>query len=291
MGNIKFSIIIPLYNKVNVIADTIGSVINQNYTDFEVLVVDDGSTDGSAEVVKKISDNRIQLLQIPNGGVSHARNYGAQHARNPWLIFLDGDDLMKDGALEVFIHLMSKFPHEMVYSGNYIDDDQKKYGPFNGKKECIYENPLKAMWNKRFNLRPGATVCHITAFHQAGGFNESICYYEDWEFYVRLGILYRVAATPSIVMEYVVDNNEGRRKLQPIEKEFAYHIGTWNLSNCWLKSMIYNIVYNAYRRRKKTGDNDGAQYYRSLISSKFGKYYYCLHFFTRIRKRFQRYGI
>lgn len=75
----NFSIIIPLYNKENAIKDTIESVLNQSNPNFEIVVVDDGSTDNSASVVAKFSDFRIRYIKKPNGGVSSARNYGVEH--------------------------------------------------------------------------------------------------------------------------------------------------------------------------------------------------------------------
>ena len=92
MGNIRLSIIIPLYNKEKHIKKTIDSVLNQDFSCFELIVVDDGSTDKSAEIVSQIQDNRIRLIQQSNSGVSKARNMGAQIASSSWLIFLDGDD-------------------------------------------------------------------------------------------------------------------------------------------------------------------------------------------------------
>ena len=291
MDNINFSIIIPLYNKESCIGNTITSVLNQDYIYFEIVVVDDGSTDNSAEVVRSFKDPRIKLLQIDNGGVSHARNYGARYAVYDWLIFLDGDDVILPTALTSFIKLMRKFPNEMVYSGNYTNNEQKKYGKFNGKRLRIYENPILAIWNKRFNLRPGSVVCHKYAFDKIGGYDERIRYYEDQEFYLRLALLYRVAATPEMVMEYLMENNQGRYSVPPIETELAYYVDRWNLSNVWLKSLLYRIVFDSYKRRVRINDMNGAKYYRNMIETKFGKYYYYINIFSRIRARFLRYGI
>ena len=91
--NNMFSIIIPLYNKELSVGNTIHSVLNQRFQDFEVLVVNDGSTDNSAKAVEKINDARIRLITQTNVGVSAARNRGITEAKFEWIAFLDSDDL------------------------------------------------------------------------------------------------------------------------------------------------------------------------------------------------------
>ena len=91
----KFSIIIPLYNKEKDIETTINSVLNQTFTNYEVILVDDGSTDNSYKVVSDIEDSRIQIFKKENQGVSKARNYGVSKAKTEYIAFLDADDFMK----------------------------------------------------------------------------------------------------------------------------------------------------------------------------------------------------
>ena len=86
------SVIIPLYNKEQIIEKCIQSVLTQDYNDFEVVVVNDGSTDRSAEIVKRIDDSRVRLIEQENGGPSKARNTGVKNAKGEWIVFLDADD-------------------------------------------------------------------------------------------------------------------------------------------------------------------------------------------------------
>ena len=86
------SVVIPLYNKETSIAQSLKSVLSQEYDDFEVVIVDDGSTDGSVGVVGAINDSRIRLIKQKNGGPSKARNTGVKNAKGEWILFLDADD-------------------------------------------------------------------------------------------------------------------------------------------------------------------------------------------------------
>ena len=118
------SIIIPLYNKEDVVITTLQSVKNQSYTDWECIIVDDGSKDNSSQVVKDyiMSDSRFCYYQKENGGPSSARNFGVKKARYNWIIFLDADDMFEDGALAHFAELLQDHPDYRMYCCNFFVD-------------------------------------------------------------------------------------------------------------------------------------------------------------------------
>lgn len=116
---IKFSVIIPLYNKEKEIKNTIQSVLNQTYKADEIIIVDDGSTDGSVAVIQKYFREQVSMIKQKNCGVSHARNRGIQEAQNEYLCFLDADDLWEDNFLEEINNLIVDFPDAIVYSTSH----------------------------------------------------------------------------------------------------------------------------------------------------------------------------
>lgn len=95
----EVSVIIPVYNKCKYIETSLRSVLEQSFRDLEVIAVNDGSTDESLAVLNQLAeaDERIRVLDIPNGGVSNARNVGLSYARGQWIQFLDADDLLEPG--------------------------------------------------------------------------------------------------------------------------------------------------------------------------------------------------
>src|SRR5690554_2358538 len=109
-----FSVVIPLYNKEKYISLTLKSVLNQSFKDFEILIVNDGSTDRSVEVVKKFDDSRIRLVDQPNAGVSAARNKGIKEAKFDWVAFLDADDRWDVEFLSEIANAIKKYPNNLI---------------------------------------------------------------------------------------------------------------------------------------------------------------------------------
>jgi len=121
-----FSVVIPLYNKELSIRNTIQSVLDQTCQDFEIVVVNDGSTDNSAAVVEAIEDDRIRLIHQKNQGVSAARNRGIEEARCEWVAFLDADDLWEPDHVAEFRRQIESHPDATwLFSGFLVDNGRK----------------------------------------------------------------------------------------------------------------------------------------------------------------------
>lgn len=127
------SVIIPLYNKANYIEEALQSVFNQSYQNFQVIVVDDGSKDDSVKRVQAIKDERLRLVQQPNGGVSSARNKGISLAEGELVCFLDADDWYQPSYLETMVALAQRYPDLPFFAAHYKlvnpDVGQQKFWP------------------------------------------------------------------------------------------------------------------------------------------------------------------
>ena len=113
------SVIIPLYNKESYIKNTLRSVLEQNFTDFEIIIVNDGSTDNSLEIVSSFKDERIQVIHQPNSGASSSRNKAIQSAKTEYIAFLDADDFWFPNHLEELVQLIQDFPNCGMYCSRY----------------------------------------------------------------------------------------------------------------------------------------------------------------------------
>ncbi|AEI14044.1 glycosyl transferase family 2 [Flexistipes sinusarabici DSM 4947] len=125
MNDLFFSVVIPLYNKEKYIAETIQSVLRQTYANFEIVVINDGSTDQSAETVKCLRDDRIRLIDQENQGVSVARNNGIKAAKNNWIAFLDGDDKWERDFLAEIKNAISLDSNFIGYATGYKKQDMQ----------------------------------------------------------------------------------------------------------------------------------------------------------------------
>ena len=138
----RFSIVIPLFNKEQYIAETLDSVIHQTFDDYEVIIVNDSSTDRSLSIVKsfEIKDSRFNVYTIPNGGVSNARNFGIKHSHGEFVCFLDADDLWKPDYLKEANSLIEKYGKSnfLCFAYEWFEDN-----PQNVVKHCSLEKYFK----------------------------------------------------------------------------------------------------------------------------------------------------
>ena len=136
-----FSIVIPLYNKEKHVKDTLNSVWSQSFKDFEVIVVNDGSTDDSLKIVNSITDARLNIFSTKNIGVSHARNYGISKANTEFIVFLDADDIWLNHHLQDLKDLQEEFPNCGMYCKAY--DKKNEHGIITSNYKNI---PSKSSW-------------------------------------------------------------------------------------------------------------------------------------------------
>ena len=121
----QISIIVPVYNTVAYLDKCLNSILNQTYDSLEVICVDDGSTDGSADIVAKYEnqDSRVKVIYQPNGGESNARNKGLQAATGDFIGFVDGDDWLELDMYEKLYELICKDESDLAAVGYFIDKD------------------------------------------------------------------------------------------------------------------------------------------------------------------------
>ncbi len=200
-----FSVIIPLYNKEKYIKRTLDTVLNQTFTNYEIVIVDDGSEDNSCEIVKSISDPRIRLISQKNGGPSRARNCAIREARGQYIAFLDADDIWLPEKLEKQHELHSRHP-ELAWSCcayEYIGGYTKQNTVFQSN---VIEDTIDAMANG-LSIWTGTVVIKKDIFQNGQlFFDESISRSEDWELWLKMACLYpKVGYINKILASYLVN--------------------------------------------------------------------------------------
>ena len=192
MKNTQYlSIVIPLYNKKDSIIATLKSILLQSYNKFEIIIVDDGSTDNSADIVKTISDKRIRLIQKDNGGVCSARNLGIRKAKYDYIAFLDADDLWDTLYLEEQIKLINEYPKAAMWGINFAEMTDGKLARYlpTGLSE-----KFRGYVEDYFNINgrisdlfcSSSVVIKKEVFDKVGFFDERIKYAEDNDMWFRI---------------------------------------------------------------------------------------------------------
>lgn len=255
------SVVIPLYNKAGQVAHTLRSVLGQTFREFEVVIVDDGSTDGSADEARSVHDGRIRLVSQRNAGVSAARNRGVAEARYDLIAFLDADDEWEPTYLETQYNLYKKYPDCSVYACNYefcnadgrVTPTILRKLPFEGE-DGILSNYFEVASCSHPPLWTSAVMVRKQALQAVGGFPLGIRSGEDLLTWARLAVKYKIAFSRKPLATFVFDArlfNEDQNKREPEVKDVVgdelKELYKHNLQICGLKE--YNALWHKMRAR------------------------------------------
>lgn len=220
----KFTVVIPLYNKERHIIRAIKSVLDQSFKNFEIIVVDDGSTDNSVEEAKKICDDRIRIVRQKNGGVSSARNKGIEKAKSDYIGFLDADDVWKHNFLESISALIEKNPNAGAYCTAYdiIKEDKtvvscSNFYEFEHEWQGIIDDYFKYALNAPL-ISASSVVIPKSTFKSIGGFPLGIKRGEDLDMWIRIALNYDIVYLNKVCASYYQDSDNRACKKSEVLK-------------------------------------------------------------------------
>jgi len=181
----KVSVIIPTYNRLPILKEAVDSVLAQEFEDMELIIVDDGSTDGTAEEMKRYG-GRVKLIQhSQNKGVSAARNKGILHARGKYIAFLDSDDLWVKGKLKIQVSFLDDNPHYPIcYTDEIWIRRGKRVNPM--LKHAKYSGWIFEKCLPLCIISPSSVMMKRTLFSKVGLFDEALLVCEDYDFWLRV---------------------------------------------------------------------------------------------------------
>jgi len=199
----RVSIVIPTYNRERLIGATLDSVMAQTFQDFEVVVVDDGSTDGTAELVRAYGA-RVRYLYQPNQGQGAARNTGLRAARGELVAFLDSDDLWEPNKLALQLAALADRPDcPWIYTDAFVFDGATGRRQFLFSRQCRPHEGMVADRLLRMNFIASPTpVIRREVFDRVGMFNELTPQVEDWDMWLRIAARYPIAYVPEALAGY-----------------------------------------------------------------------------------------
>lgn len=214
----KISVIIPAYNSEKTIQKTIESILNQTFTDFELIIINDGSQDYTLDIVSRFHDPRIKVFSYENAGGNVSRNRGLKQALGEFVSFLDADDLWTPDKLRDQLQaLQENTDAQVAYSWtDYINENGEIFlsGTHITADGDVYEKLLV----NNFLENGSNPLIRKEALLQLGGFDESLEAAQDWDMWLRLAAQYSFVAVPKVQILYRVSNNSLSSNLVRQEK-------------------------------------------------------------------------
>lgn len=253
------SVVIPLYNKERSIENTLNSVLNQSFEDFEILVINDGSTDNSANVVKNVADNRIRLIEKKNGGVSSARNLGIQEAKYDWIAFLDADDYWLSNHLSNAAKVIKNLSNVFVISTGFgrANKDRNIFKKFQVAKDGFYDF-FEASLEIDFATNSSAIFFNKKRFNDFY-FDEKLTKGEDTRFWENLGKEENFYFISDITSLYIDDaENKAIYRHHDLNNTHTFTLNTKNIVSIsqkkYYKRLISNSIFLVVRKEEKLSD-------------------------------------
>jgi len=255
---LKISIIIAVYNKESYILRTLQSVLNQTYTDFEIIIVNDGSIDNSEYKILELSDSRIKYYKQENQGAGAARNMAISKASSKYIALLDADDIWDKNYLNEQVKLIKKYPSEFVFACAILTkkgnkEFAKPYAITESKegRYDYFKNSLKTSI-----LHSSSTILRKEVFENIGLYNPKIKSGQDTDLYIRIGLKYKIVFNPKALVIYTINNDSLWRSIKTVKDRT--HFEQYNAieqTNSSLKKFLdinrFSLAIEAKIRREK----------------------------------------
>jgi glycosyltransferase involved in cell wall biosynthesis len=259
----KITVAIPAYNAMEYLPQTLASVLKQTYQNFEVIIVNDGSTDGIEDWFATIEDTRVKLISQSNQGLAGARNTGVQQATGEYIALLDADDLWGTTKLAKQIKILDDNPEVgLVYTwASLIDERSKPIGKLHKWEQ------QGQVWEKLLPCNPiipSSVIIRRTCFDRVGSFDTNLLsYIEDWDMWLRLAKHYQFAVIKEPLLYYrersssVSKNWEGMKQSFEIVIEKAFTDAPANLMS--IKKISYSLAYQHLAAQALNSQNPDLQ--------------------------------
>ncbi len=252
------SVVIPAYNAERTILETITSVQHQSFSDFELIVINDGSTDRTLELLQGIKDERLKIFCYENGGISTARNRGILQATGEFIAFLDADDLWAPDKLELQLAALQQHPEAGVaYSWTYFMDEKEGDRSFYPFDQVLFEGNVYAILLVYNFITSGSNILvRRQAVESVGGFDPKCAGAADWDYWIRLAAKWSFVIVPKFQVFYRRSSGSMSTKVENMKKaalvvfEKAFQTAPQSLQHLKKKSLawIYQYCADLYLR-------------------------------------------
>lgn len=251
-NDITISVVVPLYNKERAVVDTIHSVLNQTIVPYELIIVDDGSTDNSLNVARKriseLENERVRIIHQENAGVSAARNKGILEAKGEYIAFLDADDLWDKEYLAEQVKLIYDFPDAAMWGINFAETNN---GQLVRKLATGLPEGYRGYVDNYFQIKgrhsdlfcSSSVVIRKDVFDKVGLFDERIKYAEDTDMWWRIIATHKVAFYDRYMVFYRYDaENRAMKRTRPLKYFAPYYVDKYHEPSYQANPVFYRFV-------------------------------------------------
>jgi len=267
-----FSVIIPTYNRLELLKRAVDSVLNQTFQEFEIIIVDDCSSDGTWEWLKSIDNPKINFIKNTNNkGISYNRNIAVKKSKFNYIALLDDDDVWLENHLNIIFKNIKMYPEATLYCNSYIINygDKKEY--------AIHDNPFlfksitkfsgfKCFKNKHMLCAPSASVFEKNKFNELGGFDEDLTYTEDIDLLIRIGLKCQIVHNREVTIEY--SQSEGNHaSLHLVHKHKSSDFSKYKeneRNNKYLKEWLDSIRFQVGLKLAEVNDKKADLYFNNI---------------------------
>ncbi|WP_299364569.1 glycosyltransferase family A protein [Winogradskyella sp.] len=266
-----FSVVVTVYNKSDFIENTVNSILNQSFENFEVIVINDGSTDNSAEIIKTFKDQRLKLITTKNQGASKSRNLGIKQAKCNYIALLDGDDIWDLNYLDYMFRAINTYPNQKIFTASVSQKYEERIIPL---KYNINQNGLFGIHNyfeaskAHSIITSSSVVFHKSILEKTGLFDPSIVSGQDTDMWIRFGLFNEVVFINKVLATYnynpkSLSNTTFKLKAKPkFDKYFEEE-----RKDPLLKAHLDRNRYAMAILSKIVNDSESFNYYTSHIST------------------------
>lgn len=261
MGSPKVSVIIPCYNGERFIKNTLESVLMQTYDNFEILFVDDGSTDKTKEVISSFSDSRLKYFYQNNKGVSEARNYGIKLSSGEYIALLDTDDLWDAEKLESQVRRITEDKSSFFVYSNYCIIDENNAVTEEVKLGKVTDALRSLLLKGNVIGPPSGVLVKREIFRKAGGFDPCLSVAADWDMWIRIASKYPLTHLEEVLFKYRRHSNNMHLNLTAMEHDvgkifdkFFRSLCAGDALNKIRKKAIFNlymVIVKSYFKKKE----------------------------------------
>jgi glycosyltransferase involved in cell wall biosynthesis len=259
------SVIVPAYNAERTILETITSVLQQTFSDFELIVINDGSTDKTLELLNTVKDSRLKIFSYENGGESVARNRGISQATGEFMAFLDADDLWTPDKLELQLAALQQNPEVGVaYSWAYYIDEKGE--SLQADQPIFFEGNVYAELLVRDFIVSGSNcLIRREAIESVGEFDPALPCAADWDYWLRLAARWSFVVVPKPQIFYRISSNSASSKVEVMEKcnliviERGFQSAPSEMQSLKNQSLANTYRYSAHLYLTRVGTADAAK--------------------------------